>query len=213
MSRWRAWQIVGGLSKPSKMPCYAWGTPATACTVGAKLAEIQESVCHSCYALRGFFRVPKVQQAYQRRLDRFGDDEWIDAMVKLVYWQAAETGELYFRWFDSGDLQSVEMLLGIVDVARRTPEIQHWLPTREYAILREYLRSETLPDNLLIRVSAPLVDGPTPTGFGLPTSGVHAEAPSDDTFPCQAYGDGPANCGSCRACWDKSVPHVSYPLR
>ena len=29
-------------------------------------------------------------------------------MVKLVYWQAVETGEPYFRWFDSGDLQSVE---------------------------------------------------------------------------------------------------------
>ncbi len=61
-------------------------------------------------------------------------------MVKLIYWQAAETGEPFFRWFDSGDLQSVEMVRDIVAVAERTPEIRHWLPTREYATVREYLR-------------------------------------------------------------------------
>ena len=110
MSRHQAWQIVGGLSNPTKMPCYAWGTPATACNIGARLAEIQNSTCASCYALKGFFHMPKVQQAYQRRLDRFGTAEWIPAMVKLVYWQAAETGEPYFRWFDSGDLHDLETL-------------------------------------------------------------------------------------------------------
>ena len=212
MSRWRAWQIVGGLSNPTKMPCYAWGTPATACNVGSQLAEIQNSVCQSCYALRGFFRMPKVQQAYQRRLDRFGAADWVPAMVKLVYWQAAETGEPYFRWFDSGDLCDIEMLRSIAVVARRTPEIRHWLPTREYAIVRRYLHHEQPPANLTIRVSAPLVDGLAPQNLGLSTSGVHSLAQPPTGQPCVAYGQKPPNCGACRACWDPKVDHVSYPL-
>lgn len=132
-------------------------------------------------------------------------------MIKLIYWQTAETGEPYFRWFDSGDLQSIEMLQVIAEVARGTPEIQHWLPTREYAILRSYLRTEMPPPNLLIRVSAPMVDGLAPQSFGLPTSTVHANA-SPQGMPCPATEQKPANCGDCRACWDPSVENVSYPL-
>lgn len=212
MSRWRAWQIVGGLSCPSKMPCYAWGIPATSCSVGKKLAEVPQSVCASCYALKGFFRTPKVRAAYQRRLERSSAPEWIDAMVKLVYWQAAETGEPYFRWFDSGDLIDVAMLRRIVAVARQTPEIRHWLPTREYAVVREYLRAETLPANLVLRISAPLVNGPAPQDFALPTSGVHTSEHEPHGTTCTANHSKPAHCGSCRACWQQDVEHVSYPL-
>ena len=32
--------ITGGLSKPSKMPGYAYNLPATECKVGAKLAKV-----------------------------------------------------------------------------------------------------------------------------------------------------------------------------
>ena len=35
---------------------------------------------------------------------------------------------------DSGDLQSLEMLEAIAEVARQTPEVKHWLPTKEYGI-------------------------------------------------------------------------------
>lgn len=211
LSRSQAWEIVGGLSNPSKMPCYAWGIPAITCQIGAKLAAVASSVCAKCYALKGHYRRPKVNAAYQRRLYRFDNPQWIDAMVKLVYWQSAETGEPYFRWFDSGDLQSIEMLREIATVSKLTPEIQHWLPTREYAILRAYLRHEQPPANLIIRVSAPLVDGPAPQSFGLPTSGVHHQGEVEG-LACRASEQKPANCGDCRACWDHGVEHVSYPL-
>ena len=42
--------IVGGLSKPSKMPSYAYNLPASRCKTGAKLKEIPGSVCYGCYA-------------------------------------------------------------------------------------------------------------------------------------------------------------------
>lgn len=39
-------QITGGLSKPGKMPCPAWGLPAKRCRVGSRLASIAGTVCH-----------------------------------------------------------------------------------------------------------------------------------------------------------------------
>ncbi len=212
LSRARAWEIVGGLSRPSKMPCYSWGIPAQSCITGSKLAAIEGSVCKKCYALKGFFRYPKVRHAYQRRLDRYNDSQWVRAMIKLVYWQSFETGAPYFRWFDSGDLQSVGMLRSICAVVAGTPEIRHWLPTREYRIVEAYLEKETLPENLLVRVSGSLIDGQAPRLLGLPTSTVHTSAAKPESYVCPARKSEAANCEGCRACWDSDTESVSYPL-
>ena len=212
LSRTRAWEIVGGLSRPSKMPCFSWGIPAHACITGGKLAQIEGSVCQHCYALKGYFRTHRVQRAYQRRLDRWGDPRWVEAMVKLVYWQTAETGVPYFRWFDSGDLQGIEMLRRICAVANGTPEIRHWLPTREYRIVAALLESETFPQNLTVRISGTLIDDQAPRSLGLPTSTAHATVPLAESTVCTATDAEPVNCRGCRACWDEEVKNVSYPL-
>ena len=212
MSRAKAWDVVGGLSRPSKMPCYSWGIPAQSCISGSRLAQVEGSVCGQCYALKGFFRQHRVHRAYQRRLERYGDPRWVEAMVKLVYWQCAETGVPFFRWFDSGDIQSVAMLGDICAVAAATPEIRHWLPTREYRIVDEFLEQAELPANLVIRVSAHLVDRPAPQVRSLPTSTVHTSGGAVEGVACAASASKPAHCRECRACWDEGVPNVSYPL-
>ena len=201
-------RIVGGLSRTSKMPCDSWGIPAQSCRVGGRLARIEGTVCHGCYALRGAYAWRTTQQAYARRLACAGHPEWVEAMQVLVSWQARRSGESFFRWFDSGDLQSGAMLERIVAVAAGTPEVQHWLPTREYALIRDYVRRAEFPANLTVRVSAHHVDGSPPRVGGLPTSTVHtAEARG---YVCPAYEVKPASCGSCRACWDPDVENVSY---
>ena len=45
-------KITHTLSKPGKMPGYAYSTPAAACKTGSKLRLIPGSVCANCYALR-----------------------------------------------------------------------------------------------------------------------------------------------------------------
>ena len=59
-----ALKITGSLSKPSKMPGWAYGLPAKECKTGAKLAKVPGSVCYDCYALKGCY-VFKVVQAAQ----------------------------------------------------------------------------------------------------------------------------------------------------
>lgn len=205
MTTWKQLDaITGGLSKPSKMPCYGWSIPANRCKVGSILRNRPGSTCSSCYALKGRYIFANVQRALERRLDAFTIDPhgWADAMIESIHKAGRDT----FRWFDSGDLQSPEMLFWIAYIARRTPTVRHWLPTREYGLVRKYLSEASIPPNLTIRVSAPMIGGPAPKIPGTVTSGV------DDSgeHTCIAYTQG-GECGNCRDCWDPTIEHVTYP--
>ena len=146
-------QITGTLSKPSKMPGWAYGIPAKECKVGSKLAKIPGTVCHGCYALKGCYVFPNVQAAQYKRLDSITDPRWVQAMAAQILRHKSK----WFRWHDSGDIQSLKHLAKIFKVARLTPDVNHWLPTRE-AWVKPYLGRA--PKNLVIRFSMPMVDQP-----------------------------------------------------
>ena len=77
-------KIVGGLSKPSKMPGPAYNLPAYKCITGQKLAKVPGSVCFGCYALKGRYRFKPVKSAMERRLEALKDPGWVDAMIQLI---------------------------------------------------------------------------------------------------------------------------------
>jgi hypothetical protein len=110
-------KIVGGLSKPSKMPGPAYNLPAYKCITGQKLAKVPGSVCFGCYALKGRYRFRPVKSAMERRLEALKDPGWVDAMIQLI------KPHKEFRWHDSGDIQSLEHLQNIFRVCRSTPGI------------------------------------------------------------------------------------------
>lgn len=207
------YQMVGckdSLGRPSKMPCPSYSLPASACKTGQKLAKVPGSTCSHCYADgRGNYRFQNVQDTLRARLATITDPLWPAAMATLISRESAASG--FFRWHDSGDLQSVDHLEAIAEVARRTPQIRHWLPTREYRIVAEWTAVNHIPENLTIRVSAPMIDGAAPmirTANGrLPVSYVHhVGEPRGQVCPAPKQGN---QCGACRACWDASVD-VSY---
>ena len=198
MLKKEARQITGGLSAPSKMPGPSYNLPASMCLTGAKLVNVINSVCAGCYALKGnYVRFPKVQEALQRRAASITDPDWVDAMVALV------TGHEYFRWHDSGDLQSVDHLKNILEVCKRTPETQHWMPTREAQFLK-LMDPDIIPSNLIIRMSSHMINQ-KPVKFWPWTSTVSTEG---KTCPASDQGN---KCQSCRACWDRKVANVTYP--
>ena len=55
MKTQEALKLVGGLSKPSKMPGWAYGIPAAECKTGKKLQNVEGSTCYGCYALKGCY--------------------------------------------------------------------------------------------------------------------------------------------------------------
>jgi hypothetical protein len=196
------------LSQPSKMPCQGWSVPALACKTGSKLAQVEGSVCHGCYALKGFYRMPNVQRTLQARLALMESPKWVPAMIAKIR-DTEKSG--FFRWFDSGDLQSLKTLKAIVRIAIALPEIRFWLPTKEYGIVSEYVELfGSFPPNLTVRLSAYMVDKAGPNslaeGLGVTTSEVSS---TSGTCPAPTQGN---KCGDCRACWNKDVQTVVYRL-
>ena len=147
--------------------------------------------------MKGRYRFKNVRAALDRRLQALTDPRWVDAMVTLI------TGEKWFRWHDSGDIQSPEHLQNIFEVCKRTPETRHWLPTREAKFLR-LMDPEVVPKNLIIRMSSHMIDqGPVkswPWTSTVVTDGNHSCPASKQNNECK----------SCRACWDRSTANISY---
>ena len=215
LSKRAAEAIAGTIGYPSKMPGTSYGIPAVACKLGAILARIKGSVCHDCYALAGNYQYPSVKIAQEKRLVGILNQEWTSAMVALLI-KAHKIGKGrngtfakgWHRWHDSGDIQSVEHLAKICDVAKATPKIRHWLPTRELAMAKAYIAGGgEVPTNLVIRVSATMIDGAA-TAQWPTTSRVHDEkAPTGYVCPAPKQN---GKCGKCRACWNPDVPQTTY---
>lgn len=201
--------IAGSIGYPSKMPGTSYGIPAQACATGSKLAKIEGSTCSSCYAMKGNYIYPSVKIAQANRLAGIASDHWVEAITTLLI-AAHAKGDLppYHRWHDSGDLQSREHLAKICAVARATPYLQHWLPTREAKIVKDFIRDGgTIPTNLVIRLSATMIDGNAPKAYPQ-TSTVHSTTtPAGHLCPAPAQAN---KCGDCRACWSADVANVSY---
>ena len=198
--------IAGSLGKPSKMPGYAYGISASLCKTGQKLAKLEGSVCSDCYACKANYKYPSVVSAHNKRLSNLATQAWIDAMVFMI----RKTGDTYFRWHDSGDLQSSGHLKAIVQIAHALPNVNFWLPTKEKKILAVAKAAGLeIPSNLTIRLSAAMVDSDKVnkelTGNvslvqdKAQLSGFHCKAPEQN-----------GKCEDCRACWSKDIETIVY---
>jgi len=196
MNTKEAWTLVGGLSKPSKMPGWSIGIPAKECKTGSKLRLIPNSVCSECYALKNCYMFKVVQAAQYKRLEAIQHPDWVQAMATLINSKKPDV----FRWHDSGDVQDLQHLEKIFEVCRATPSKRHWMPTRE-AWIKDHM--EAAPANLVIRFSSPMVDqGPV-------KSWPNTSTVSTKSRTCPAP-DNNNECGSCRACWDPLVKNIEY---
>ena len=177
--------ITGGLTYTTKMPGPSYNTPASRCITGARLRNVKNSVCSSCYALKGNYkRFPKVEEALERRFQSLKRQAWIPAMAALI------KKHKYFRWHDAGDIQSMAHLENIFEVCRLTPATSHWMPTREAQFLKD-LDPDTITTNLIIRMSSHMIDQ-DPVTFWPWTSTVTSG--HDATCPAPSQGN---KCGSC----------------
>jgi len=206
MFKKEALKIVGGLSNASKMPSKSIGLPAKECSTGSTLRKIENSVCSDCYALKGQYQFGVVQKAQYRRLKALVDPRWIEAMSTLLIDQD------YFRWHDSGDIQNMGHLENMMKVIRATPKCKHWIPTKEKATIKRWLKAgNTVPENCVIRLSAPMInqrikhhgDNVVRVQF----SAVHTDTPLGQACiaPQQA-----GECRDCRACWNSEIECISY---
>ena len=192
---YEAKKITGSMTKTTKMPGLSYSLPAWECKTGSKLRKVEGTPCFGCYALKGnYTRYPAIKKAQYYRLKSLVRGSWTTAMVAQIKRQK------WFRWHDAGDVQSIDHMNKILEVVRQTPGTNHWLPTQE----RPYLPAvETVPDNLVIRVSGSKINGPAPTAW------THTSTVVTKGATCPAPKQG-GKCRTCRMCWTKSIKNVSY---
>ena len=200
---------IGGISKTSKMPSNSWNLSAWHCNVGSKLAKIENSVCNGCYAMKGFYNMYKKGhiQRHNNKIDLYNKDSKRFEDSFITYLNKYEKN--YFRWFDSGDIPNYEFLLSLVRICKNTPNIKHWIPTKEYSLIHRYLKKhKKFPKNMIVRVSAPMMDSNI-KGFKYTSSvqkdkkltGHLCNAPKQDN-----------QCLDCRACWDPEIKNIVYKV-
>jgi hypothetical protein len=160
--------------------------------------------CSGCYATTGCYSFKGTKRVRSENKEAWKDNEWVDTMVLSL------KKSKYFRWFDSGDLYSVELAEKVYQVMVDTPWVSHWLPTRMYkfAKFRPILDKMQALDNVMVRFSSDEIDGSYTAG--LHGSSILPEGKDrDGIFLCRAY-ENSGKCNGCRACYSKSVPVVGY---
>lgn len=214
-----AMTIIGGLSTTSKMPWFSWSISAEDCVTGEKLRQVEGSVCSDCYACKGCYVFQSVKNAHNRRKEALANPRFVEAfslVLNTAFHRGRKTyisrGVTYkenrFRWHDSGDLQSLDHLEKINQIALNTPNIIHWLPTKEIGILKEFLKKhiEGFSPNLTVRLSHPMIGGtweksPMDLPFSTVSTGLGVKCPA----PQQG-----GKCSDCKNCWIKHVKSVDY---
>jgi len=201
------------ISKTSKMKIDgkrvgSWSLPAGDSCPGAKDAE----VCKSCYAKKGMYRFPVVKNVREYNKEDYKKSDWVERMTKAV------NKFDYFRWFDSGDLESKELATKIFSVIHNTPNVKHWLPTRSDKI--RSMRSaigllEALP-NVAVRRSADNVGLTKPERLNVnsyvitPEDIPNAQLLNITICPVGSNA-AQKSCGTCTACYtDTPVAYVLH---
>lgn len=161
--------------------------------------------CSGCYATTGNYVFDNVKAPRAENKEDWKRDSWVSDMVSAL------DSQRYFRWFDSGDMYSVDLAEKMLEVMTLTPWVKHWLPTRmaKFAKFADVIsRMQALP-NVVVRFSSDSVDGVFDARHGSVIIPDADSAPSN-TKVCEAYkNDG--KCSGCRACYDKSIPVIAYP--
>ena len=195
------------LSKTSKLDnILSWSLQAIeTCpgSVGADGALV--AACSGCYATTGCYNFKGTKAVRADNKAAWQDAEWVGTMTNALAKQR------FFRWFDSGDMYSLQLAEKMLEVMVATPNTKHWLPTRmhKFPKFQAVLAKMAALDNVMVRPSSDAVDGSY-------TKGVHGSTiiPEGVAVPagvkaCTAPTTG-GKCSGCRACYDKSVPVVGY---
>ena len=202
------------LSKAGKMPCKSFSLQALDTCPGAYDDNGQiKDVCSGCYATKGAYRWPAVEQV---RIDNYEEtlkDSFVPDMVELLNKQRNK----HFRWFDSGDVYSQKFLMKVYSICLKTPQTKHWIPTKSRELFSQCLWGllEALP-NVKVRYSSPSINGYSDSKHGatviqVKDNGDFARKISDPKklFVCPSSNQ-KGKCKDCRACWSKKIEVIAY---
>jgi len=193
------------LSKTSKLDgILSWSLQALDTCPGSKDSTGNlVPACQGCYATTGNYRFANVKKPREFNREDWKRENWVNDMIYSL------DSSKYFRWFDSGDMYSIDLAWKILEVMRATPWVKHWLPTRmhKFAKFKDVIHSMQSLDNVVVRFSSDSVTGEIIEGKT--TSTIFSDKLPENAFECKAY-QHEGKCSGCRACYDKDVKVIAY---
>jgi len=200
------------LSKTSKLDGIASFSLEAGVTCKGSIDPLTNKVCAACsgcYAKGGRYNFKNVKSPRIENLEESKKDSFVNDMIEVLDMHR------YFRWFDSGDMYSVEFAQKVLEVAKATPWVKHWLPTRTWT-LKEFngvLEELNSLPNVVVRNSAGNVVGDIVESHknGSTVIGIdHIDTLQQGITICEAYKNVKKNCNGCRKCWNKDIKQVAY---
>lgn len=194
------------MSKTSKLGTKSWSLQAVETCPGSVGADGNlVPACSGCYATTGMYHFGPVKAVRADNKADWKRDGWVADMV------AALKRDTHFRWFDSGDVYSLELARKMLEIMRGTPWVKHWLPTRmaKFAKFKAILSEMDALPNVKVRFSSDSVTGDFNSDHGSVIFPADSDAPAG-TVKCTAY-ENAGKCGNCRACYSKDIKVIAYP--
>jgi hypothetical protein len=193
------------LSKTSKLGTFSWSLQALETCPGSVGKNGQlVAACSGCYATTGMYNFPAVKAPRASNKEDWQRAEWVQEMVYALRKQT------HFRWFDSGDMYSLELAEKMLKIMTLTPGTKHWLPTRMYKFPKfaKVLDAMQQLPNVMVRFSSDAVDGTFESYHGSTIIPAGTPVPAGVTV-CSAPDQG-GKCLECRACYAKDVAVIGY---
>jgi hypothetical protein len=194
------------VSKTSKLDgILSWSLQALDTCPGSKAANGDlVPACQGCYATTGNYRFSNVKAPRLHNREDWQRESWVNDMLIML------ESQRYFRWFDSGDMYSIDLAEKMLQVMEATPWVKHWLPTRmlKFSKFKPVIEKMQALPNVMVRFSSDSVSGEFTPEHGSTIVPAADKAPAD-AFVCRAY-EHDGRCNGCRACYDKTVPLIAY---
>jgi hypothetical protein len=159
--------------------------------------------CKGCYATTGNYNYPNVKLPRALNKEDWKRDSWVDDMLLAL------DSSRYFRFFDSGDMYSLDLANKILELCTRANWVKFWIPTRmhKFAKFAKVISKMQALPNVVVRFSSDSVQGEIIAGQT--TSTIFSENVPEGATECEAYKhDG--KCNGCRACYSKDVQVIAY---
>jgi hypothetical protein len=193
------------LSKTSKLDgILSWSLQALDTCPGSKDSQGDlVPACQGCYATTGNYRFANVKKPREFNREDWKRDEWVNDMVKAL------DSSRYFRFFDSGDMYSLDLAEKILELCSKAHWVKFWIPTRmhKFSKFKDVIeRMQNLP-NVVVRFSSDSVQGDIINGQT--TSTIFSDTVPLGALECKAY-EHEGKCNGCRACYDKDVKVIAY---
>lgn len=170
--------------------------PITTCRCNAPCKK-------DCYACKGNFRYPKVQQSMNENLTEFLNDGETFFNTIINYINNGLVIYKYVRWFSAGDIVSKKFFEGMVKVAKTCKHTKFLAFTKKFEIVNDYIANGgQIPSNLKIVFSRWDKDFIVNNPYKFPESFVNFKDSKRNpeipflSFPCNG------DCSKCLSCWN-----------